>query len=275
MKKLFMRTDFTVGDYLLMLKLNKMHALINVERTKQRFEEEMYILNAFQHNKEIDFSKISSRSINHIQECIGYFDVDENLNWEDIDNNDIMAILLLSMNIYKIHLAGFYPCQIHFLHHFKRMHDLGIDVTIFHTCYLERENVYEMDCEKGFKDLANTALAEMGLEVIEVDNEDINDLLMFSAIFDIPIEDIKEITQNFGESIGEMIEGITLEESIRVSKALNGYPVEHKYNEAEKTLYIYYGEEYLFAVYRLEMILDILELMQNQGATIDENNSNI
>ncbi|PEB54529.1 hypothetical protein COO03_04600 [Bacillus sp. AFS098217] len=275
MRKLFMRTNFTVGDYILMLKLNKMHALINIERTKLRLEEEMYILNAFQHNKVIDFSKISSRSINHIQECMGYFDVDEGWNWEDIDNSDIIAILLLSMNIYKVNLANFYPCQTHFLHHFKRMHDLGIDVTIFHTCYLERVNVYELDCEEGFKDLANTALAEMGLEVTEVDNEDINDLLMFSAIFDIPIEEIKEITQNFDEPIGEMIKGITLEESIRVSKALNDYPVEHKYNEAEKILYIYYGEEYLFAVYRLEMILDILELMHNQGETTNEDNSNI
>ncbi|PGB50237.1 hypothetical protein COL95_24080, partial [Bacillus anthracis] len=119
MKKLFnYSSNVAMSNYLLSLKLNKTYSIVNWEQIKQRYQEEIYILESLSKDIEIDFSKISHGAIGKILTCVDFLDKNQSLRWEDIETTDTIVIFLLSMNLLNINLSKFYSCQFHFLHYF-------------------------------------------------------------------------------------------------------------------------------------------------------------
>ncbi|MED2073913.1 hypothetical protein P4W03_33615 [Bacillus thuringiensis] len=273
MKKLFgYSSNVAMSNYLLSLKLNKTYSIVSWEQIKQRYQEEIYILESLSKDIEIDFNKISHEAIGKILTCVDFLDANQTLSWKDIESTDTIVIFLLSMNLLHINLSCFYPCQFHYLHYFKRMHSLSINVTQYSPSYLERENIYELDHEEGFKELGTDMIEEMGLEAFPIDKEEYETL---SILFDIPLKEIKKIAEDTWGAIAETIDGISPKHKEKISKLLDCYPVQYSYQIDEESLYLYYGEEPLYEPYKFEMLLDLLETIFTQGDTTNEDSSNI
>ncbi|WP_242285135.1 hypothetical protein [Bacillus cereus group sp. BfR-BA-01394] len=273
MKKLFgYSSNIAMSNYLLSLKLNKTYSIVNWEQIKQRYQEEIYILESLSKDIEIDFSKISHGAIGKILTCVDFLDENQSLRWEDIETTDTIVIFLLSMNLLNINLSKFYSCQFHFLHYFKRLHALSIDVTQYSPSYLERENIYELDHEEGFKELGTDMIEDMGLEAFPIDEEEHEKL---STLFDIPLKEIQEAAEDTWGAIAETIDGISPKHKEKISILLDCYPVRYSYQIDEESLYLYYGEEPLYGPYKFEMLLDLLETIYTQGETTNEDSSNI
>ncbi|EJR26825.1 hypothetical protein [Bacillus cereus] len=267
MKKLFhYELDFSISYYLHALRLNKHHSIVNVECAKQKFQEEMYILKCLNEYIEIDFERISHEAINNVLICVEHFDSHFNSSWEDIRTKESIVITLLSMNLFRINLSNYFVCQFQFLHFFKRMHSLSINVADLPLRYLERENIYEMEHEKEFIILGNDVIEEKGLEIYSIRNEDSEDFENLSLIFKMPLQDIEDAAKNVGdEIIAETIEGILPKYKKEIFKTLDGWPVTYAYQTGDDILYLYYGEEPLYGPYRLDMLLDLLEVIHMQG----------
>lgn len=68
MKKLFSySSNVAMSNYLLSLKLNKTYSIVSWEQIKQRYQEEIYILESLSKDIEIDFNKISHGTISKIK----------------------------------------------------------------------------------------------------------------------------------------------------------------------------------------------------------------
>ncbi|MEC3225516.1 hypothetical protein P9027_26560 [Bacillus thuringiensis] len=273
MKKLFhYDLDFSISYYLHALRLNKHHCIVNLEQIKQRYQEEIYILESLSKDVEIDFNKISHEAIDKILTCVDFLDVNQTLSWKDIESTDTIVIFLLSMNLLHINLSCFYPCQFHYLHYFKRMHLLSINVTQYSPVYLDQENIYELDHEEEFVELGTDMIEEMGLEAFPIDEEEHETL---STLFDIPLKEIKKVAEDTWGVIAETIDGISPKHKEKISKLLDCYPIKYSYQIDEESLYLYYGEEPLYGPYKFEMLLDLLETIFTQGETTNEDSSNI
>ncbi|PHA57871.1 hypothetical protein COF07_12195 [Bacillus wiedmannii] len=273
MKKLFgYSSSLAMSNYLLSLKLNKTYCIVDWEQIKQKYQEEIYILESLSKDIEIDFSKISHGAIGKILTCVDFLDENQSLRWENIETTDTIVIFLLSMNLLNINLSKFYSCQFHFLHYFKRLHALSIDVTQYSPSYLERENIYELDHEEGFKELGTDMIEDMGLEAFPIDEEEHEKL---STLFDIPLKEIQEAAEDTWGAIAETIDGISPKHKEKISILLDCYPVRYSYQIDEESLYLYYGEEPLYGPYKFEMLLDLLETIYTQGETTNEDSSNI
>lgn len=273
MKKLFSySSNVAMSNYLLSLKLNKTYSIVSWEQIKQRYQEEIYILESLSKDIEIDFNKISHGAISKIQTCVDFLDENQTIRWEDIESTDTIVIFLLSMNLLNINLSKFYSCQFHFLRYFKSMHELSIDVTQYSPSYLERENIYELDHEEGFKELGSDMIEEMGLEAFPIDEEEYEKL---SILFGIPLKEIQEAAEDTWGAIAETIDGISPKHKEKISKLLDCYPVKYSYQIDEESLYLYYGDEPLYGPYKFEMLLDLLETIYTQGETTNEDSSNI
>jgi len=277
MKKLFhYDLNFSISYYLHALRLNKHHSIVHVECAKQKYQEEMYILKCIDEYIEIDFEKISHEAINNVLICVDHFDSHFNSSWEDIRTKESIVIILLSMNFFRINLSNYFVCQFHFLYFFKRMHSLCIDIDYLRLQYLERENIYEQEHERDFIILGNEVVEEKGLEIFSIRNEDSEEFENLSLIFKMPLQDIEDAAKNVGdEIIAETIEGILPKYKKGIFRTLDGWPVTYTYQSREKTLYLYYGEESLYGPRRLDMLLDLLEVIYMQGEKSNENNSNL
>lgn len=66
MKLLFTYNHEKVRKYLLSLKMQKNAHLLHELLADKKHEEEIYILDCLEHSREIDFSKISERSIQQV-----------------------------------------------------------------------------------------------------------------------------------------------------------------------------------------------------------------
>ncbi|WP_242311693.1 hypothetical protein [Bacillus cereus group sp. BfR-BA-01331] len=274
MRKLFgLETHMSVPYYLLWIKLNKTYSIINLEQIKQRYQEEIYILESLSKDIEIDFNKISHEAIGKILTCVDFLDVNQTLSWEDVESKDTIVIFLLSMNLLHINLSCFYPCQFHYLHYFKRMHSLSINVTQYSPVYLEQENIYELDHEEEFVNLGTDMIEEMGLEAFPIEEEEEYETL--STLFDIPLKEVQKVAEDTWDAIAETIEGISPKHKEKISKLLDCYPVKYSYPIDEESLYLYYGEEPLYGPYKFEMLLDLLETIFTQGEPTHEDSSNI
>ncbi|MGH0593669.1 hypothetical protein ACQVPY_15440 [Bacillus pretiosus] len=273
MKKLFgYSSNVAMSNYLLSLKLNKTYSIVNWEQIKQRYQEEIYILESLSKDIEIDFNKISHGAIGKILTCVDFLDENQTLRWEDIESTDTIVIFLLSMNLLNINLFKFYSCQFHFLHYIKRMHSLSINVTQYSPSYLERENIYELDHEEGFKELGMDMIEDMGLEAFPIEEEEYETL---STLFDISLKEIQEAAEDTCGVIAETIEGISPKHKEKISILLDCYPVRYFYESNEQSLYLYYGQEPLYGPYKFEMLLDLLETIYTQGEQTHEDSSNI
>ncbi|HDR4764716.1 TPA: hypothetical protein ACQ75Q_003886 [Bacillus thuringiensis] len=273
MKKLFhYDLNFSISYYLHALRLNKHHCIVNLEQIKQRYQEEIYILESLSKDIEIDFNKISHEAIGKILTCVDFLDASQTLSWKDIESTDTIVIFLLSMNLLHINLSCFYPCQFHYLHYFKRMHSLSINVIQYSPMYLDQENIYELDHEEEFVELGTDMIEEMGLEAFPIEEEEYETL---STLFDIPLNEIKKVAEDTWGAIAETIDGISPKHKEKISKLLDCYPVKYSYQIDEESLYLYYGEEPLYGPYKFEMLLDLLETIYTQGETKNEDNSNI
>ncbi|MEE3950132.1 hypothetical protein [Bacillus wiedmannii] len=274
MKKLFSySSNVAMSNYLLSLKLNKTYSIVCWEQIKQRYQEEIYILESLSKDIEIDFNKISHGAIGKILTCVDFLDENQSIRWEDIESTDTIVIFLLSMNLLNINLARFYSCQFHFLHYFKRMHALSINVTQYSPSYLEREDIYELDHEESFIDLGNEVIEEMGLEAFPIEEDEEYETL--STIFDIPLNIIQEAAEDTWGAIAETLDDISPKHKEKISKLLDCYPVKYSYQIDEESLYLYYGEEPLYGPYKFEMLLDLVETIYTQGAQTNEDSSNI
>ncbi|QWH63980.1 hypothetical protein EXW39_28185 (plasmid) [Bacillus mycoides] len=273
MRKLFgLETHMSVPYYLLWVKLNKTYSIVNWEQIRQKYQEEIYILESLSKEIEIDFNKISHESIGKILTCVDLLDENQTFSWKDIESKDTIVIFLLSMNQLNINLSKFYSCQFHFLHYFKRLHSLSINVTQYSPSYLERENIYELDHEEGFKELGTDMIEEMGLEAFPIEEEEYETL---STLFDIPLKEIQEAAEETWGAIAETIEGISPKHKEKISILLDCYPVRYFYESNEQSLYLYYGQEPLYGPYKFEMLLDLLGTIYTQGELTHEDSSNI
>ncbi|GAB6427351.1 TPA: hypothetical protein ACOQ9V_005705 [Bacillus cereus] len=273
MRKLFSsETHISVPYYLLWIKLNKTYSIVNLEQIKQKYQEEIYILESLSKDIEIDFSKVSHEAIGKLLTCVDFLDANQTLSWRDIQSTDTIVIFLLSMNLLHINLSCFYPCQFHYLHYFKRMHSLSSNVTQYSPVYLDQENIYELDHEEEFVELGTDMIEEMGLEVFPIEEEEYETL---STLFDIPLNEIKKVAEETWGAIAETIDGISPSHKEKISKLLDCYPVQYSYQIDEESLYLYYGEEPLYGPYKFEMLLDLLETIFKQGETTHEDSSNI
>lgn len=96
----------------------------------KKHEEEIYILDCLEHSREIDFSKISERSIQQVMATVSYLEEDSNFPIGLIDSKTLLEIIMIAETSLDTDLSCFYTSQFYLMEIFIRMYKLGIPVKI-------------------------------------------------------------------------------------------------------------------------------------------------
>ncbi|OPA26066.1 hypothetical protein BHL53_06475 [Bacillus cereus] len=263
MKLLFTYNHQKVRKYLLSLKMQKNAPLLHELLADKKHEEEIYILDCLEHSREIDFSKISERSIQQVMATVSYLEEDSNFPIGLIDSKTLLEIIMIAETSLDTDLSCFYTSQLYLMEIFMRMYRLGIPVKDYYPTYLEQDNFEEYDCEDSFKSWGDDLLQDMKLHHEEVDSDDKDTLIQYSNLFHISMDEINRIVENAWSPIGEMLSNIKIEEQSFFQSIQNQFDIRMLYQADEEKLYLFYDDDTYFpAIKRIEMLLRIFEEIQ-------------
>ncbi|QWG81409.1 hypothetical protein JG486_29790 (plasmid) [Bacillus mycoides] len=263
MKLLFTYNQQKVRKYLLSLKIQKNDHLLPELLADKKHHEEIYILDCLENYRKIDFSKISERSIHHVLAAVSYVEEDSNFSIDLIDSKTLLEIIMIAENSLDTDLSCFYTSQLYFMEIFMRMYRLGIPVSAYFPTYLERDNFEEYDCEDSFKSWGDDLIQDMKLRHEEVNNDDKNDLIKYSNLFHISMDELKDIVKNSWSSIGEIFSNIKITDQSFFHSIQSRFDIRMLYQADEEKLFLFYDDDTYFpAIKRIEMILCIFEEIQ-------------
>lgn len=107
MKLLFTYNQQKVRKYLLSLKIQKNAHLLDELLAAKKHQEEIYILDCLEHSREIDFSKISQRSIQQVMAAVSYLEEDSNFPI-NLDSKTLLEIIMIAEKSLDTDLSCFY-----------------------------------------------------------------------------------------------------------------------------------------------------------------------
>ncbi|PEP92717.1 hypothetical protein CN582_24700 [Bacillus wiedmannii] len=262
MKLLFTYNQQKVRKYLLSLKIQKNAHLLDELLAAKKYQEEIYILDCLEHSREIDFSKISERSIQQVMAAVSYLEEDSNFPI-NLDSKTLLEIIMIAEKSLDTDLSCFYTSQLYLMEIFMRMYRLGIPVKDYYPTYLEQDNFEEYDCEESFKSWGDDLIQDMKLHHEEVESDDEDTLIKYSNLFDISMDELNHIVENAWSPIGEMFSNIKIEDQSFFHLIQNQFDIRMLYQAAEKKLYLFYDDDTYFpAIKRIEMLLRIFEEIQ-------------